>query len=187
MHIKFFKHTKNTYLLSEQKQQKFQNYFNHRFDNEVKFQEKMKDNSYLSNMSLSADASKELIESMGLPKSVIDATKITASIGHDDKNTKSLIKVNPTIADKEVGNFQWAADKNFQYFTAPLFKGDYKVKNSELVKQYAEISGEDEEQLKSSGVTNQSLNLNTLLGSTQTQQKMWIQLLNAIQILSSII
>lgn len=39
------------------------------------------------------------------------------------------------------------------------------------MKQYAEISGEDEEQLKSSGVTNQSLNLNTLLGSTQTQQK----------------
>ena len=36
----------------------------------------MKDNSYLSNMSLSADASKELIESMGLPKSVIDATKL---------------------------------------------------------------------------------------------------------------
>ncbi|AMG61814.1 hypothetical protein H6Y62_00860 [Staphylococcus lugdunensis] len=170
---KIFSNTpKNTYLLSEQKTaKKFQNYFNHRFDNEVKFQEKMKDNSYLSNMSLSADASKELIESMGLPKSVIDATKITASIGHDDKNTKSLIKVNPTIADKEVGNFQWAADKNFQYFTAPLFKGDYKVKNSELVKQYAEISGEDEEQLKSSGVTNQSLNLNTLLGSTQTQQK----------------
>ena len=55
------------------------------------------------------------------------------------------------------------------------------------MKQYAEISGEDEEQLKSSGVTNQSLNLNTLLGSTQTQKKIWIQLLNAIQILSSII
>lgn len=46
---KIFSNTpKNTYLLSEQKTaKKFQNYFNDRFDNEVKFQEKMKDNSYL--------------------------------------------------------------------------------------------------------------------------------------------
>ena len=69
--------THQKYIFTERtKTAKIPNYFNHRFDNEVKFQEKMKDNSYLSNMSLSADASKELIESMGLPKSVIDATKL---------------------------------------------------------------------------------------------------------------
>ena len=88
----------------------------------------MKDNSYLSNMSLSADASKELIESMGLPKSVIDATKITASIGHDDKNTKSLIKVNPTIADKEVGNFQWLQIRIFNTLQHHYLKVTTKLK-----------------------------------------------------------
>ncbi len=45
----FFANTpKNTYLKSEQQTAKmYKDYFNDRFENEVKFQEKMKDNSFL--------------------------------------------------------------------------------------------------------------------------------------------
>ena len=43
----FCKHTENTYLKSEQQTAKmYKDYFNDRFENEVKFQEKMKDNSF---------------------------------------------------------------------------------------------------------------------------------------------
>lgn len=63
----FFANTpKNTYLKSEQQTAKmYKDYFNDRFENEVKFQEKMKDNSFLSSLELSADASDEIVKGLG--------------------------------------------------------------------------------------------------------------------------
>lgn len=56
---------KNTYLKSEQQTAKmYKDYFNDRFENEVKFQEKMKDNSFLSSLELSADASDEIVKGL---------------------------------------------------------------------------------------------------------------------------
>lgn len=45
----------------------YKDYFNDRFENEVKFQEKMKDNSFLSSLELSADASDEIVKGLGIP------------------------------------------------------------------------------------------------------------------------
>ncbi len=45
----------------------------------------MKDNSFLSSLELSADASDEIVKGLGIPKSVVNASKIKMSYGHDPK------------------------------------------------------------------------------------------------------
>ena len=82
------------------------------------------------------------------------------SYGHDPK--KSMINLEPTITDS-AGKFQLAADKDKHYFESPLFKGKYSVNNSDLLSTYSKLTGEDEEIAKENGITNQQLNLNTLL------------------------
>ncbi len=167
----FCKHTKNTYLKSEQQTAKmYKDYFNDRFENKVKFQEKMKDNSFLSSLELSADASDEIVKGLGIPKSVVNASKIKMSYGHDPKKEKSMINLEPTIADSALGKFQLAADKDKHYFESPLFKGKYSVNNSDLLSTYSKLTGEDEETAKENGITNQQLNLNTLFSNAQAQQ-----------------
>ncbi|HEH8277531.1 TPA: hypothetical protein SH257_002578 [Staphylococcus aureus] len=168
----FFANTpKNTYLKSEQQTTKmYKDYFNDRFENEVKFQEKMKDNSFLSSLELSADASDEIVKGLGIPKSVVNASKIKMSYGHDPKKEKSMINLEPTIADSALGKFQLAADKDKHYFESPLFKGKYSVNNSDLLSTYSKLTGEDEETAKENGITNQQLNLNTLFSNAQAQQ-----------------
>ncbi len=138
--------------------------------NEVKFQEKMKDNSFLSSLELSADASDEIVKGLGIPKSVVNASKIKMSYGHDPKKEKSMINLEPTIADSELGNFQLAADKDKHYFESPLFKGKYSVNNSDLLSTYSKVTSEDEETAKENGITNQQLNLNTLLVMLRQEQ-----------------
>ena len=76
---------------------------------------------------------------------------------------KSMINLEPTIADSALGKFQLAADKDKHYFESPLFKGKYSVNNSDLLSTYSKLTGEDEEIAKENGITNQQLNLNTLL------------------------
>lgn len=86
---------KNTYLKSEQQTAKmYKDYFNDRFENEVKFQEKMKDNSFLSSLELSADASDEIVKGLGIPKSVVNASKIKMSYGHDPKKRNQWLILN---------------------------------------------------------------------------------------------
>ncbi|HCT1624397.1 TPA: hypothetical protein OTP33_002389 [Staphylococcus argenteus] len=168
----FFANTpKNTYLKSEQQTAKmYKDYFNDRFENEVKFQEKMKDNSFLSSLELSADASDELTKNLDIPKSVVNASKIKMSYGYDPKKEKSMINLEPTLADTELGRFQLAADKDKHYFESPLFKGKYSIDNSDLLSTYAKLTGEDEETAKENGITNQQLNLNSIFSNAQTQQ-----------------
>ncbi|PXA57294.1 hypothetical protein DD897_15345, partial [Staphylococcus pseudintermedius] len=71
----------------------------------------MKDNSFLSSLELSADASDEIVKGLGIPKSDVNASKIKMSYGHDPKKEKSMINLEPTIADSALGKFQLAADK----------------------------------------------------------------------------
>ncbi|MBE5662583.1 hypothetical protein HU001_12375, partial [Staphylococcus sp. SS21] len=168
----FFANTpKNTYLKSEQQTAKmYKDYFNDRFENEVKFQEKMKDNSFLSSLELSADASDEITKSLDIPKSVVNASKIKMSYGYDPKKEKSKINLEPTLADTELGKFQLAADKDKHYFESPLFKGEYSIDNSDLLSTYSKLTGADEETAKENGITNQQLNLNSIFSNAQTQQ-----------------
>ena len=72
----------------------------------MKFQEKYNNNSFLSKFEISADASKDFIEDLGLPKSVVDGTKLEGTIGHDPKSKKSIVNMSPTIVDEEIGKFK---------------------------------------------------------------------------------
>ena len=62
--------------------------------------------------------------------------------GHDPDKNKSVLALNPTIADNEIGKFQWAANSKNQYYEAPIFDDSYKAKNSELVDVYKKITGD---------------------------------------------
>ena len=80
--------------------------------------------------------------------------------------------LNPTIADNEIGKFQWAADKDNQYYASPLFNDIYKAKNDELVDVYEKITGDTSSTTgKESVLTNDTLNLNSLLSGSQISQK----------------
>ncbi|WP_210139845.1 DUF6583 family protein [Staphylococcus sp. GDY8P54P] len=170
----FIKNTpKNTYLLSEKETaNQFQEYAKDRFENEFKFQDKMKDESYLINLKGDADVPKNLLESSGVPKSVADASEVGLTVGHDPKKEKSILALNPTIADNEIGKFQWAADKDNQYYASPLFNDVYKAKNDELVDAFEKITGDTSSTTgKENVVTNDTLNLNSLLSGSQISQK----------------
>ncbi|MBE9429666.1 DUF6583 family protein [Staphylococcus warneri] len=162
---------KNTYLLSEKKTAKNLNsYVNDRFENEMKFQEKYNDNSFLSKFEVTADASKDFIEDLGLPKSVVDGTKLKGTVGHDPKSKKSTVSLSPTIVDEEIGKFQTSADDKNQYYQSPFFKDTYSIKNSEIIDGLAELQDVDASELKDKGYSNVNFNLNNQLGVLQTRQ-----------------
>nr|WP_263314926.1 DUF6583 family protein [Mammaliicoccus sp. Marseille-Q6498] len=162
---------KNTYLKSEQESAKsWKEYFNNRFENETKFQDKMKDESYVSTMKLGADVPDSLLSALSVPKSVVDSSNLVFNIGHDPKEKNSKLGIEPTIADKKIGNFQWSADKNNQYLETPLFDKIYKVKNNEIKKGIEKASGQSLDSGDGQEVTNDSMNLNTILSSSQVSQ-----------------
>ncbi|MGW7934042.1 hypothetical protein ACWEWW_05740 [Staphylococcus xylosus] len=169
----FTKNTpKNTYLLSEQETaKKLQEYGEGRFENEFKFQDKMKDESYLVNLSASVDVPNRLLKSAEIPKSAVDATKLGLKMGHDPDKEKSILSVTPTVADNEIGEFQWGADKNHQYYSAPILDDVYKAKNDELTDVYKKVTGDTTSvNGDNKTVTNDTLNLNSLLSGSQISQ-----------------
>ncbi|MFU0761241.1 DUF6583 family protein [Staphylococcus pasteuri] len=162
---------KNSYLLSEKKTAKnLDSYINDRFKNEMKFQEKYNDNSFLSKFEVTADAPKDYIEDLGLPKSVVDGSKIKGTVGHDPESKKSIVNIAPTLVDEEIGKFQASADDKNQYYESPFFKGVYSVKNNEIIDTLAEIQGTDASKLKEQGYSNVNFNLNNQLGVLHTRQ-----------------
>lgn len=162
---------KNTYLLSEQESAKsWKEYFNDRFENEAEFQEKMQDESYETSLKFGAELPESLISQLGVPKSVVDSTNLVLNVGHDPKKENSKLGIEPTIADNKIGNFQWSADKNNQYVESPLFKDVYKVKNNEIKKGVEKASGQPLETTEGQKITNDSLNLNTILSGSQISQ-----------------
>lgn len=163
---------KNAYLLSEKKTAKnVKSYVDHRFSNEKKFQKKLKDNSYVNTYDLHANASKEYLKDLGLPKTILDSSKITGTIGHDPKSNKGIMSVSPKILDKDIGKFQWTANDSTQFFDSPLFKKKYSVKNSELLETAAQIFDEDPSDYKEERLSNANFDLNNKLGIVHSQQE----------------
>lgn len=165
----FFTNTpKNAYLLSEQESVKtMQDYFNKRFENESKFQEKMKDDNYAVNVKLGADVPEDLASQTGLQKSVIDSSNIIFDMAHDKKNNQSNLSITPTIADNKLGIFAWQADEKNQYFSAPVLDNILSVPNNKIVETFEKISGAPSDDT----FTNDSLNLNNLLSNAQLSQE----------------
>lgn len=162
---------KNAYLISEQESAKqLKDYFNERFENEAEFQEKMADESYDSTLKFGAEVPDSLLSMIGVQKSVVDSSNIILNVGHDSKKDNSKLSIKPTIADNEIGNFQWSADKDNQYLETPLFDDIYKVKNDEIKKGVEKASGSSMESVEGQEITNDSLNLNTILSSSQVKQ-----------------
>ena len=82
---------KNLYLKSELKaSEDMQKYLEKRFEKGMKFQEKMKDESYVADMKLGVDVPQSLADSFGIEKSVIDSSGFDMTIGTDPKAKKSL-------------------------------------------------------------------------------------------------
>src|SRR5699024_2200956 len=124
----------------------------------------------------SADVPEKLLKSSNIPQSAVDASKLGFKVGHDPKEEKSVLALNPTVADNEVGEFQWAADKDNQYYSAPILDDVYKAKNDELVDVYENLTGDTSSTSSSMNsnqtpITNDTLNLNSLLSGTQISQE----------------
>lgn len=161
---------KNAYLLSEkQSMENITKYVESRFSEEMKFQEKMKDESYISTVKLGADVPEALVEGAGVPKSVIDASNIVFEVAHNGKEEFSKLGITPTIADNKIGEFAWGADKDKQYISAPVLDKPLSVPNDKIVETLKKLDASVVEE----GMTNETLNLNNILsGATVSQDEL---------------
>ncbi|MCU7556935.1 flagellar basal body-associated FliL family protein [Macrococcus capreoli] len=159
---------KNAYLLSEQESFKsVQDYVSTRFENETKFQEKMKDENYAVNLKLGADVPETLVSQLGVPKSVIDSSNLVLNMAHDSKKKMSNLSITPTIADNKLGEFAWQADEKNQYISAPVLNNVLSIPNNKIVETIDKITGSPTDDT----MTNDSLNLNNILGNAQVSQE----------------
>lgn len=155
---------KNLYLKSELKaSEDMQKYLEKRFEKGMKFQEKMKDESYVADMKLGVDVPQSLADSFGIEKSVIDSSGFDMTIGTDPKAKKSLITLDPTIGGQSLGAFNWSADNKNQYISSPLFADVLSVPNDKIVQTFEKITGEKAPE----EFTNESMNLNSVMNSSQ--------------------
>ncbi|WP_313019275.1 DUF6583 family protein [Macrococcoides bohemicum] len=160
---------KNAYFLSEKESmESLQDYFNNRFENETKFQEKMQDDNYAVNMKLGADIPETFISQMGISKSVIDSSNIVFDVAHNSKDKLSNLSITPTIADNKLGEFAWQADRKNQYFSAPVLNDVLSIPNDKIKDTFEKLTGDP---TSVEGMTNDSLNLNNLLGGAQLSQE----------------
>lgn len=159
---------KNKYLLSEkQSYDAINTYFSDRFKQEMELQDGMAESSYKAGVSLNAEVPGTLLESVDIPESMVNSSKIDFNVAHDPENNTSQIAINPTIADNEIGNMAWSADKEFQYIEAPLLESPLKFKNDAIIQGLEKLTGE--KMSDTEGLTNETVNLNTLMSSTVTQ------------------
>lgn len=159
---------KNAYLLSEKESmESLQDYFNERFENETKFQEKMQDDNYAINMKLGADIPEAFISQIGISKSVIDSSNIVFDVAHSNKDKLSNLSITPTVADNELGKFAWQADNKNQYFSAPVLNDVLSIPNDKIKETFEKLTGDP---TSVEGSTNDSLNLNNILGAQLSKQ-----------------
>lgn len=161
---------KNKYLLSEKKSyEALDEYFTKRYEKEIELQKKISEESYKSNVTLNVEASQRLLDTFGIAESMVNSSKLEFSAAHDPKNNTSKIAINPTIDNEKIGELAWSADKDYQFIEAPVLDEPLKMKNNAIVKGIEKLTGEsfsaDED------VTNDALNLNTLLGSSVNKEK----------------
>lgn len=160
---------KNKYLLSEkQSYDAINSYVGERFEQELAMQKGMSDESYKFGGSIHAEVPDALLETVGIPASMVNSSKIELSAANDPDNKTSQISINPTLADSEIGNIVWSADKSYQYIEAPLLTQPLKFKNSEIIKGIEKLTGESI--ASTDGLTNDTLNLNTLMTSSINQE-----------------
>ncbi|QYA37779.1 DUF6583 family protein [Macrococcus psychrotolerans] len=159
---------KNAYLLSEKKSMdNMSKYVEMRFPEESKFQQKLKDESYASNLKLGVDVPENLTDGLGVSKSMIDSSNIILDLAHNGKEKKSKISLTPTIADNDIGAFTWSADKDNQYLDAPVLDKPLNVPNNKIVDTLEKLNPT----LVEEGMTNESLNLNNILsGATISEE-----------------
>lgn len=159
---------KNKYLLSEkQSMETWGSYFDERFKNEVALQDEMVDESYRGSVKVSAEVSDALLSSFGIPASMVESTNLVFNAGHDEKNQQSELSFVPTFAGTEIDKFEWTADKDAQYISAPLFNDKLMVKNADMKKVYERIAGEP----APDDFDPSMLNLNELMASNLTQEE----------------
>ncbi|WP_233455608.1 DUF6583 family protein [Macrococcoides canis] len=159
---------KNAYLLSEkQSMDNVSKYVEMRFPEETKFQQKLKDESYASNVKLGADVPESLIGGLGISKSVIDSSNIIFDVAHNGDEQQSKLSLTPTIADNKIGEFIWSADKDNQYLNAPILDKPLSVPNDKIIDTLKKLDST----LVEEGMTNESLNLNNILsGATVSEE-----------------
>src|SRR5699024_2988368 len=86
--------------------------------------------------------------------------------------SRYVYNLNPHSFPTRRSSDLWAADKDNQYYASPLFNDVYKAKNDELVDAFEKITGDTSSTTgKENVVTNDTLNLNSLLSGTQISQK----------------
>lgn len=159
---------KNKYLLSEkQSYDAINEYIGERFKPELDLQKDLADDKYNMNFTVQAEVPGKLAEVFGLPDSLVNSSKLEMSAAHDPDNKTSEISINPTIANNEIGKMAWSADGKNQYLQAPLLKNPLKMKNKEIIKGLEKLTGENIDDIE--GLTNDTLNLNTLMSSPVTQ------------------
>lgn len=159
---------KNKYLLGEKQSiESWNGYLSDRYENELELQNMMVEEPYRSSVTVSAEASETLLSSVGVPASVVDSTSITLNVGHDEKGQQSEVSLVPTFAGTDIDKFEWSADKDTQYISAPLFDEKLMVKNKDIKQVYERIVGEA---LPEDFDVNM-LNLNKLMESNFTQQE----------------
>ena len=159
---------KNAYLLSEKKSMdNMSKYLEMRFPEESKFQQKLKDESYASNLKLGVDVPESLTDGFGVSKSMVDSSNIILDLAHNGKEKKSKISITPTIADNNIGAFTWSADRANQYLDAPVLDKPLSIPNNKIVDTLKKLNPT----LVEESMTNESLNLNNILsGATISEE-----------------
>lgn len=161
---------KNKYLLSEKASyEALDTYFSKRFKEEIKLQNDLADSSYNAEVSLNAQAPESLLEGFGIPASMLDSSKLEFNIAHDPAKKNSKIAINPVFNDEEIGAISWSANKDYQFIQAPILEDALKIKNSEIIKGFEKLTGE--KVIKEDGLTNETLNLNTIMGSSVDKEQ----------------
>lgn len=161
---------KNAYLLSEkQSYEKLDTYFSERFKDEITMQNEFADSSYKAGLTVGVELPESMISSMGIQEEMVNSSKIEISMANDPTNKTSQLAINPTIADSEIGNIGWSADKEFQYIEAPILENPLKMKNNAIIQGLEKLTGESMGDVE--GVTNDTLNLNTVMSSMVTKEQ----------------
>lgn len=161
---------KNKYLLSEKKSyEALDTYFSKRYKQEIKLQNNLSNDSYKANVKLNVQMPEMMREEFGITEKMVNESSLNLFTAYDPKNKTSKLAITPTIANKEMDEMAWSADKDYQYFETPIEEQSIKIQNDQLVKGFEKIFGEPLSE--NSGITNDTLNLNNLLGTSLNKEK----------------
>lgn len=161
---------KNQYLLSEKEAYDTTNtYISERFKEELDIQNNMSGEAYKGELSLNAEVPGTVLSEMDIPESMVNSSEIKFLMANDPKSKTSQLAIQPTIASTEIGNIAWSADENFQYIEAPVLEEPLKFSNEAILEGLGKVLGESLTDVE--GLSNDTLNLNTLMSATITSEE----------------